>query len=148
MKPVSLVGRSARAFVLVLMCATTVSWSKQPPREPGATLEIDWATSPLDLDLRGMNGERYVLRCPPRAARVGRVVGSGPYTDISSICAAALQTGVLDERIGGAVGIEIGPGAGDYIGSTRNGIRSESLHVHWSGSFIVLPVSEAGSAAR
>ncbi len=30
-----------------------------------AVHELDWRTSPLDLNLRGLNGERFRFHCPP-----------------------------------------------------------------------------------
>ena len=53
-------------------------------------VDIDWQTSPLDLDLRGMNGERYTFHCPPGKPVPARIVGSGPYADNASICGAAV----------------------------------------------------------
>ena len=32
--------------------------------------DVDWRTSPLDLNLRGLNGERFRFRCPPGPAEV------------------------------------------------------------------------------
>jgi hypothetical protein len=135
------VHRSTR-WVLAAAVAMPFSWSAALATASGPSMEIDWRTSALDLDLRGMNGERYDFRCPPRVGSVGRVVGSGPYTDISSICGASAQAGVIDPGSGGPVTIEVAPGADDYTGAIRNGIRSESLHAHWSGSFIVLPAAK------
>lgn len=105
---------------------------------PDAPIEIDWSTSPLDLDLRGMNGERYAFRCPPGKPQPSRVVGSGPYTDVSSICAAAVHAGVLHARDGGEVTIEIRPGERRYVGSERHYLRSNDENDGWSGSFIVV----------
>jgi len=103
-----------------------------------APIEIDWLTSPLDLDLRGMNGERYAFHCPPGKAQPSRVVGSGPYTDASSICAAAVHAGALHARDGGDVTIEIRPGERRYAGSERHFLRSNDEADGWSGSFIVV----------
>ena len=103
-----------------------------------APIEIDWLTSPLDLDLRGMNGERYAFHCPPGKPQPSRVVGSGPYTDASSICAAAVHAGALHARDGGMVTIEIRPGERGYTGSERHFLRSNDEATGWSGSFIVV----------
>jgi len=105
----------------------------------GAATEIDWQTSPLDLDLRGMNGERYVFDCPPGKPLPGRVVGSGPYTDDSSICSAAVHAGAIGAKDGGEVTIEIRPGQARYAASERNYIRSAGYERAWSGSFVVVP---------
>ncbi|MBX3701550.1 MAG: hypothetical protein KF903_11220 [Dokdonella sp.] len=100
--------------------------------------ELDWRTSPLDLDLRGMNGERYTFHCPPGKPQPSRVVGSGPYTDASSICAAAVHAGALGARDGGEVTIEIRPGERRYAGSQRHYLRSSDEDAGWSGSFVVI----------
>lgn len=101
-------------------------------------IEIDWHTSPLDLDLRGMNGERYRFRCPPGKPQASRVVGSGPYTDASAICSAAVHAGVLHAREGGEVTIEIRPGERRYAGSERHYLHSADEDEGWSGSFVVI----------
>jgi LCCL domain len=111
----------------------------------GTTTDIDWQTSPLDLDLRGMNGERYAFRCPPGKPWPSLVTGSGPYTDDSSICTAAVHAGVLRAGSGGDVEIEIRPGLPAYAGSERNYIRSGDYGSAWSGSFIVLRPVDAAS---
>ena len=100
--------------------------------------EIDWQTSPLDLDLRGMNGERYLFHCPPGKPLPSRVIGSGPYTDDSSICSAAVHAGAIGAKDGGDVTIEIRPGEAQYVASDRNYIRSSAYAHAWSGSFVVL----------
>ena len=81
------------------------------------------ANSPLDLDLRGMNGARYAFRCPRGEPLARHVIGSGPYTDDSSICSAAVHAGALHDGGGGDVTIEIRPGeliaGSDATPSTR-----------------------------
>ncbi len=105
---------------------------------PAGAVEIDWQTSPLDLDLRGMNGARYAFRCPRGEPLARHVIGSGPYTDDSSICSAAVHAGALHDGGGGDVTIEIRPGEAQYAGSERNTIHSSAYDHAWSGSFVVL----------
>jgi hypothetical protein len=106
---------------------------------------IDWQTSPLDLNLRGMNGKSYLFRCPAGKPVPESVTGSGPYTDASSICGAAAHAGAIDAQRGGVVMIQILPSRDDYRGSTQNFIRSaEYAHV-WGGSFAVLSASDLKS---
>ncbi len=88
--------------------------------------EIDWRTSPLDLNLRGLNGERFRFKCPPGKAAPGQVIGSGPYTDGSSICAAAMHAGVIRAASGGLVTIEVRPGEVHYAASWSHYVQSES----------------------
>jgi|GEM_PF-1224519 len=127
-----LAGAFAVGVALVVLPARAAS------PELDAPIEIDWNTSPLDLDLRGMNGERYAFRCPPGKPQPSRVIGSGPYTDASSICAAAVHAGALHARDGGEVTIEIRPGERRYGGSERHYLRSNDETQGWSGSFVVI----------
>jgi hypothetical protein len=103
-----------------------------------AVHEIDWRTSPLDLNLRGLNGERFRFHCPSGKAKPGQVVGKGPYTDGSSICAAAVHAGVIRAASGGLVTIELRPGEAQYEASWSHFIQSESYERFWSGSFLVI----------
>jgi len=124
-------------LLATLACAgvLTPASAAKPP------LYIDWRTSPLDLDLRGMNGSRYRFHCPPGKPSESLVTGSGPFTDASSICSAAAQTGVICAVTGGLVTIEIRPGLDSYTGITRNFIRSNSYSARWEGSFVVIPAT-------
>jgi hypothetical protein len=127
------------ALLLAIACACTAR-AASPSRIAGpspASTDIDWQISPLDLDLRGMNGERYAFRCPPGKPLPSRVSGSGPYTDDSSICTAAVHAGAISAKDGGEVTIEIRPGEARYPSSERNYIRSAAYDRAWSGSFVV-----------
>lgn len=126
----------------VVACAASIARGADRGAVP---TDIDWNTSPLDLDLRGMNGERYTFHCPPGKPQPSHVVGSGPYTDASSICSVAVHAGVLHAQRGGDVRIEIRPGEPRYIGSERHYLHSADEADGWSGSFIVIePGSDAG----
>ena len=111
-----------------------------------AVHEIDWHTSPLDLNLRGLNGERFLFHCPPGKAAPGQVIGSGPYTDGSSICAAGVHAGVFRAASGGLVTIEMCPGQTHYVASLSHYVQSEPYDSVWSGSFLVVPRLSAGQA--
>jgi hypothetical protein len=103
-----------------------------------AVHDIDWRTSPLDLNLRGLNGERFRFHCAPGKVMPGQVVGKGPYTDGSSICAAAVHAGVIHAARGGLVTIELRPGESHYEASRSHFIQSESYERFWSGSFLII----------
>jgi hypothetical protein len=107
--------------------------------------EVDWRTSPLDLNLRGFNGERFRFRCAPGKAVAGQVIGSGPYTDGSSICAAAVHAGVIRAASGGLVTIEIRAGEAHFRAALSHYVQSESYDEFWSGSFLVLSPEAAES---
>jgi hypothetical protein len=110
-----------------------------------AVHEVDWRTSPLDLNLRGLNGERFRFRCPPGKAVAGQVIGSGPYTDGSSICAAGVHAGAIRAAAGGLVTIEVRPGEPHYTASLSHFLQSEAYEKFWSGSFLVIAPEAAGS---
>ena len=120
-------------------------WKTGAAQAPTAVLEVDWRTSPLDLNLRGLNGERFRFHCPPGKAAPSTVIGSGPYTDASSICAAAVHAGVLHAADGGLVAIEVRPGDSHYAGSLEHYIRSESYNAFWSGSFLIIAATSLSS---
>jgi hypothetical protein len=131
-----------RCALLLLMLALAPALSETLDPVP-AVHEIDWHTSPLDLNLRGLNGERFRFRCPPGKAATGQVVGSGPYTDGSSICATAVHAGVIRAASGGLVTIEVRPGESRYIASLSHYVQSEAYEKFWSGSFLVIPPEPA-----
>jgi LCCL domain len=110
-----------------------------------AVHEVDWRTSPLDLNLRGLNGERFRFRCSPGKAVAAQVIGSGPYTDGSSICAAGVHAGVIRAAVGGLVTIEVRPGDAHYTASLGHFLQSEAYEKFWSGSFLVIVPEAAGS---
>ncbi|HEX5122651.1 MAG TPA: LCCL domain-containing protein [Rhodanobacteraceae bacterium] len=132
--------RASAAFLACVIALDVVSAGAARPllRPNAAATEIDWRTSPLDLDLRGMNGERYLFHCPPGTPLPNRVIGSGPYTDDSSICSVAVHAGAIGAKDGGDVAIEIRRGEARYAASERNDIRSVAYEGTWSGSFVVL----------
>jgi hypothetical protein len=99
---------------------------------------IDWRSSPLDLNLRGLNGERYRFRCPAGKAVAGQVVGSGPYSDASSICAAGVHAGAFRAAKGGEMIVEIRPGRSRFRKSIRHYVHASAYEGFWGGSFIVL----------
>ena len=75
------------------------------------------------------------------------MIGSGPYTDGSSICAAAVHAGVINAASGGVVTIEVRPGEAHYAASLSHFIQSEGYERFWSGSFLVLAAEGAAMRA-
>jgi hypothetical protein len=98
----------------------------------GNTMMATWATQ-ADF-LRGQNGQKFTLTCPPNGS-LGRLWGTDLYTDDSSICTAAVHAGLIGTANGGSVSIEIRPGASSYKGSSRNGVTSIG-YGGYSGSFV------------
>ena len=127
---------------LPILLATCPAFGTPPALAP-VVHDVDWRTSPLDLNLRGFNGERFRFRCPPGKTVPGQVIGSGPYTDGSSICAAGIHAGVIHAAAGGLVTIEIRPGEAHYAASLNHFVQSEGYDKFWSGSFLVTPQATA-----
>lgn len=90
--------------------------------------------------LRGQNGNRFEFVCPPNAsAGAGPVWGGGTeyFADASAVCPAAVMTGDILLQGGGLVVIEIRPGQASYVGTSGNGITSQSAAAT-PGSFVVI----------
>src|ERR1700730_236716 len=117
------VRRGLFALIAVLIALPLTAAAPAPAP---AVHDVDWRTSPLDLNLRGLNGERFRFRCPAGKPGPGQVIGSGPYTDGSSICAAAVHAGVLRAASGGLVTIEVRPGEAHYTASLNHFLQSEA----------------------
>jgi hypothetical protein len=138
-------GLDQHCFLLMaLLCTLQVAAATSLAPVP-VVHEVDWRTSPLDLNLRGFNGERFSFRCPAGKPAPGQVVGSGPYTDGSSICASGVHAGVIRAAIGGLVTIEMRPGETHYFASLNHYVQSESYDKFWSGSFLVISPDPAAT---
>jgi len=99
----------------------------------GAAEEISWSTQANSM--RGQNGQQFAYFCPPGGELSSRLWGTGIYTDDSSICTAAVHTGLITRHNGGNVVIEIRPGQPHYRGSHKNGISSND-YGSYDGSFV------------
>ena len=135
-----------RASIALALFATLGACRHAHPAQ--ALSALDWRTSPLDLNLRGMNGKSYLFRCPAGKPMPESVTGSGPYTDASSICAAAAHAGAIDAQRGGLVMIQILPGRNNYFGTTQNFIHSADYAHPWGGSFEVLSADDFDSGRK
>ncbi len=86
-------------------------------------------------------GQRYAYDCPvpgPKDDVSGNDVwGTTTYTDDSSVCAAAVNYGLITIESGGTVTIEMRAGLASYTGSNRNGTTTESSG-HSTGSFVFI----------
>ncbi len=71
--------------------------------------------------------------CPAEQTLRGRVWGSGPYTNDSSLCPAAVHAGVITQTGGRIIALPA-PSEASYSGSLRNGIRSDNWNDPWDAS--------------
>ena len=80
-----------------------------------------WETNAASLN--GTDGKTFTLACSPGGA-AHSVWGSDIYTADSSICTAAVHSGLITSQQGGAVTIELRPGRTIYGCSERNGVTT------------------------
>jgi hypothetical protein len=103
----------------------------------------DWSATAKDY--RGQNGVRYAYACPANGTP-GTPWGTDLYTDDSSVCSAAVHSGLITPTQGGNVIIEIRPGAASYSGTLRNGIKTAD-YGPWSGSYVFVQTGSSPSAS-
>lgn len=78
-------------------------------------------------------GKRITYNCPA-GGTLYDVWGTDIYTNDSSVCTAAVHSGLITTQYGGAVTIEIIAGQAGYTGSTRNGVTTKD-YSKWNLSF-------------
>ncbi|KAM9017911.1 LOW QUALITY PROTEIN: vitrin [Ara ararauna] len=92
----------------------------------------------IDCDVKAgkiINPE-FIAKCPPGCQDVKyRVYGTDIYASFSSICNAAIHSGIIDNA-GGKILVQKVAGHSAYRGSFSNGVRSLSLP-RWRESFLV-----------
>src|SRR5207245_2797900 len=124
--------RSSVAMIIGLVVAGSVPAVSARTTQVGPTLVgSDWAANAARL--RGHNGARFLFICPA-GGPTGRLWGTGPYTDDSSVCTAAVQAGLLTVAHGGTVTIQMAPGMPSYLGYTWHGVTTRT-YGHWRASF-------------
>ncbi|XP_063048390.1 vitrin isoform X2 [Engraulis encrasicolus] len=92
----------------------------------------------IECDVRAgkINLPEFIAKCPANCKETKqRVYGTGVFASISSICNAAIHSGVITNG-GGKVIVRKMAGQASYKGSLANGIRSLSLP-NWRESFTV-----------
>uniref|UniRef100_A0A7N8YAL6 Cochlin n=1 Tax=Mastacembelus armatus TaxID=205130 RepID=A0A7N8YAL6_9TELE len=90
---------------------------------------VTCATRGVDLVQDGV-----VVLCPPDCSHwTGSVFGTGVYASISSVCGAAVHSGVLGPT-GGHVRVHKLQGRHNYMSSYAHGLQSQPLH-SWTASF-------------
>ncbi|NXC32332.1 VITRN protein, partial [Campylorhamphus procurvoides] len=92
----------------------------------------------IDCDIKAgkiINPE-FIAKCPPGCQDVKyRVYGTDIYASFSSVCNAAIHSGIIDNT-GGKILVQKVAGHSGYRGSFSNGVRSLSLP-RWRESFLV-----------
>lgn len=117
--------------LLLILLAGTASDDVTADRPTAAEVDASWAQ--IAEEHRGSDGSRVDVACPPGGSPL-EIWGTGPYTDGSSVCTAAVHSGLITFAGGGTVTIEIGPGQELYATSRANGVESQ-VYGPWFGSF-------------
>lgn len=105
----------------------------------------------------------FALRCSPKCllAKTGEqywignttvnkqpvIVGSGPYRGDSWLCMAAMHSGLVTDRSGGCMVVELAGEADYFEGSSRYGVSSSTFPSQFPKSFNVKPCFESPNCA-
>ncbi|KAM9365187.1 vitrin isoform 2-T2 [Pholidichthys leucotaenia] len=123
---------TAICFALLLSC---VCWAKpdgaknKKPKQVVPSIECDIRAGKINLP-------EFIVKCPASCRETKQqVYGTGVFASISSICNAAIHSGVITNS-GGKVIVRKMAGQNIYKGSYSNGVRSLSLP-KWRESFAV-----------
>jgi hypothetical protein len=92
--------------------------------------------------LNGKDGETFTLVCSP-GGTAHSVWGSDIYTADSSICTAAVHSGLITYQQGGTVTIELRPGRTIYGCSERNGVTTSDYGSYQHSFVFKTPNTEA-----
>jgi len=123
--------------------STSADNSNTGPSSPSSAGEGKPTTWEADAtSLNGKDGETFTLVCSPRGT-AHSVWGSDIYTADSSICTAAVHSGLITYQQGGAVAIELRPGRTIYGCSERNGVTTSSYGSYQHSFVFKTPNTEA-----
>ncbi|XP_043536622.1 vitrin isoform X2 [Chiloscyllium plagiosum] len=121
---------SVLTFVLLL---TSTGGVKEKGRKSKRT-----SVPQIDCDIRAgkIKVSEFVARCPPGCLGSKQAVwGTDIYASISSVCGAAIHSGVIDNS-GGKIHVRKVPSSSSFKGTFSYGVRSLSLP-RWRESFVV-----------
>ena len=107
--------------------------------------EVAWVVADCETiprgnqDFDGILNTNIKVQCPQgcQTSEKGRVWGSTLYKDDSSVCKAAIHSGIIKPDEGGLIEIGLEEGQDSYTGSKENGITSEDFGQKWDRSFVV-----------
>lgn len=118
------------ALLLSCLCRAKPNGSKsKKPKQVVPSIECDVRAGKINLP-------EFIVKCPAHCKETKQqVYGTGVFASISSICNAAIHSGVITNA-GGKVIVKKMAGQNIYKGTNSNGIRSLSLP-KWRESFAV-----------
>ncbi|XP_018118474.1 vitrin isoform X2 [Xenopus laevis] len=126
------------AVLLVLLLVCTFASSKKNRKNKQHVPHID-----CDIKAGKIVNPEFLAKCPAGCQEgKHRVYGTDIYASFSSICTAAIHSGLIDNN-GGKIFIRKVAGQSGYKGSYSNGIRSLSLP-RWKESFVIAGKGKKG----
>jgi hypothetical protein len=125
-------NRAASPSAQTNASAPVASTSLVPPSSGGAGKPTSWEENATSL--KSADGQTITLACSA-AGEPHTVWGTDIYTSDSSICTAAVHSGLITFQQGGTVTIELRPGRNIYGSSERNGVTTNS-YGSWQQSFV------------
>ncbi|HYR76295.1 MAG TPA: LCCL domain-containing protein [Pyrinomonadaceae bacterium] len=114
--------------------------SSAPASSPGQGTPTTWEANATSLN--GKDGQTFTLACS-LGGTAHPVWGSDIYTADSSVCTAAVHSGLITYQQGGAVTIELRPGKNIYGCSERNGVTTSSYGSYGQSFVFKTPNTEA-----
>jgi LCCL domain len=114
--------------------------TSSPPSAAGEGRPTTWEANATSLN--GKEGETFTLTCSP-GGTARSVWGSDIYTSDSSICTAAVHSGLITFQQGGDVTIELRPGRTIYGCSERNGVTTSPYGSYLHSFVFKTPDTEA-----
>lgn len=119
--------------------SNTAASTSTPPASASGT-PTTWEAKATSL--KGGVGETFTLACSPEGA-AHSVWGSDIYTSDSSICTAAVHSGLINFQQGGSVTIELRPARTIYGTSERNGVTTSAYGSYGSSFVFKTPNTES-----
>ncbi|XP_019121783.1 vitrin isoform X5 [Larimichthys crocea] len=118
------------ALLLACTCCAKPDGSKnKKPKQVVPDIECDVRAGKINLP-------EFIVKCPAHCKETKQqVYGTGVFASISSICNAAIHSGIITNT-GGKVIVRKMAGQNTYKGTNSNGVRSLSLP-KWRESFVV-----------
>ncbi|XP_041803120.1 vitrin isoform X2 [Chelmon rostratus] len=127
--------RAALTIVCLALLLSCACWAKpngsknKKPKQVVPAIECDVRAGKINLP-------EFIVKCPAHCKETKQqVYGTDVFASISSICNAAIHSGIITNA-GGKVIVRKMAGQNIYKGSNSNGVRSLSLP-KWRESFVV-----------
>lgn len=107
----------------------------KPDQTDSIVKDIDCSTNVSSNSDTFRLGSMTLVRCPGSCHLAsGKIYGTGIYHGLSSVCKAAIHSGILSTK-GGKVNVSLQPSAKQYTGTTQEGVTSIDIQPDNKQSF-------------